>query len=332
MHGSYPMTPGLAIGVATPGTSLAPPLPGTAGEETKSRTSGDYFSSNPPALPPQPADAKTSESGSDAAPENPASPTEQEKDAKGLRFGKKFRMTFPKKFGRTSVDQSKPAATDEKAEESDKSSEKGDKIVEDNFHGVIQKIRNEYDEKLSSDALRFPDTGITPSMPTETPVLKPPLSTSILIHEDSMDVGGVADVYRGTVKSLAQDADEIEKAAPMWLGELLLRNQLPIKDIVKLSFVLLPWEDRLPGIAGADGNARLNANRMLRAKKVLGYITERIDPEAKPAEESQASADDKQEKKDPPLRPEEYLELYCQDQVFPTHSPTIPVLELTNSS
>ena len=71
---------------------------------------------------------------------------------------------------------------------------------------------------------------------------------------------------------------------------------------MKVSFVLQPWQDQLPSIAGPDGNSRLNANRMLRVKKILAYVAERI--EAAP------------EQPDPEaLRPEEYLELYCYDQV-----------------
>jgi WD repeat-containing protein 48 len=66
--------------------------------------------------------------------------------------------------------------------------------------------------------------------------------------------------------------------------------------------VLQPWQDLLPSIAGPDGNSRLNANRMLRVKKILAYVAERI--EAAP------------EIPDPDaLRPEDYLELYCYDQV-----------------
>jgi WD repeat-containing protein 48 len=50
-------------------------------------------------------------------------------------------------------------------------------------------------------------------------------------------------------------------------------------------------------------NTRLNANRMLRARKILSYVAERIEPQP--------------EKPDPEaLRPEEYLELYCQNQVW----------------
>ena len=65
-------------------------------------------------------------------------------------------------------------------------------------------------------------TAITPSMPNETPVLKPPLSTTVIIQEDRPDSGGVADLYRGTVGSLHEDADLLERVVPTWLGDLLL--------------------------------------------------------------------------------------------------------------
>jgi len=72
-----------------------------------------------------------------------------------------------------------------------------------------------------------------------------------------------------------------------------------------VSFILHPYKDILPSIAGPDGNSRLNANRMLRVKKILSYVAERV--EAAP------------EKPEPDaLKPEEYLELYCYDQVSQT--------------
>lgn len=77
--------------------------------------------------------------------------------------------------------------------------------------------------------------------------------------------------------------------------------------------MLQPFEDILPSIASPDGNSRLNANRMLRAKKILAYVAERIEPAP--------------EKPDPnALKPEEYLELYCHGQVshlaiFSCHRP-----------
>lgn len=65
-------------------------------------------------------------------------------------------------------------------------------------------------------------------------------------------------------------------------------------------------------ILNATSNSRLNANRMLRAKKVLAYVAERIElPSEQP---------------DPELvKPEEYLELYCQDQ-FVQHNTTLATL------
>lgn len=58
-----------------------------------------------------------------------------------------------------------------------------------------------------------------------------------------------------------------------------------------------------------QSNNRLNANRMLRARKILAYVAERIEPAPTKEEEEE------QKEKGGPLKPEEYLELYCQNQV-----------------
>ena len=81
-----------------------------------------------------------------------------------------------------------------------------------------------------------------------------------------------------------------------------MQNTIPQKDPIKVSFVLHPWQDTLPSIASTDGNNRLNANRMLRVKKILSYVAERIEAPSEAAGEND-------------LKPEEYLELYCNDQV-----------------
>jgi len=168
--------------------------------------------------------------------------------------------------------------------------------------GTAQKIRNEYEKALLENPDQLVESGITPSLSNETPVLKPPPMTTVIIQEETS--GGSADLYRGTVATVGEDASLIEERAPMWLGDLLLRNKIPLKEPVKVSFILQPWQDLLPSIAGPDGNSRLNANRMLRVKKILAYVAERI--EAAP------------EQPDPnALRPEEYLELYCYDQKLP---------------
>ena len=313
VNGSHPpvTTPGLSIGVATPaagtlhhGIHLQNHLPSTAEETTdlEKRTShqsnprmstdksGDYFSSNPTPSNQHDDNGKMPSTTGDGQSEGrPRSLNEGEKEDKpkesGSLFGKKFRMNFPKKLGRSSVE-AKPAVVDEKSEESDKSSEKEDKIVEDNFFGVVQKIRNDYEEQLQSTNGSHLASGIHASLPTETPVLKPPPLTTVIIQEDRPDSGGVADLYRGSVSSVGQDADLIERTAPMWLGELLLRvcffrtllnsqidvaqNQIPFKDTVKVSFVLQPYRDLLPSIASADGLA-FQAMAMVRINVLTPY-------------------------------------------------------------
>lgn len=247
-----PTTPGLNIGAVTPSISASHPpshqnslgtthLPPTLEEDSslekrishqsQSRSSSDkpsdYFSANPNAQPSESsseannkAPGTPGEAGTEATTTSPTSEKEEKKKS-GL-FGKKFQMNFQKKLGRNSVE-AKPAPAEEKAEETDKSSEPEEKVVEDNFYGIIQKIRNDYDEQLAANPRQALTVGVTPSLPNETPVLKPPPHTQILIQEDKPESGGVADLYSGTLATLGQDADVIEKFAPMWLGDLLLR-------------------------------------------------------------------------------------------------------------
>jgi WD repeat-containing protein 48 len=240
-------TPGLAIGLATPGLapssaghgSLLNPLTPTTEEGTqleKSQTqrssanteTSDYFSSAPPAANGNGKPTASTEGSTESAPDAlPLSPSEETpaKKSKAL-FSKKFNMSFNmKKFGTTSstAEAVKPAVVDEKSEDSDSRSTKtDDKVLEDNFLGALQKIRQGYEEQAGLGAQSIV-TQITPSLPNETPVLKPPAATTILIQEDRPDSGGVADLVEGKVGSLDQQADLIEKFAPVWLADVLLR-------------------------------------------------------------------------------------------------------------
>lgn len=328
-----PVTPGFAIGVATPGLPLSatdghsPFSPLDKRQSSVSRPSverEDYFSdainapdAAPNTGPPQtPATAPAVEEKPAKTPGENGKEKDKEKDKDGkdkdsgkgssTTFGKKFRMGMSfgsKKLGRSSSSAAteKPAVVDEKAEESESSSNH-EKEFEDSFLGVIQKIRNEYEKQLTENPDFLIESRICPSLPNDTPVLKLPPRTKVILQEETS--GGSAELYRGTVETVGLDADIIEQRGPQWLGEVLLMNALPPKDPVKVSFVLYPWQDNLPPMAAADGNNRLNANRMLRVKKILAYIAERIDPPPE-GEEPDPNA----------LRPEEYLELYCNDQV-----------------
>ncbi|KAI1076502.1 WD40 repeat-like protein [Whalleya microplaca] len=320
---SVPMTPGHGIGVATPGTHLpgvpeGVPLPNSPLDKRPSqqfsRPSGDDYFTGGISVADAPAQATSAApTTTDTKDENPKSPVEgkeKEKDSgksPGTPLGKKFRMGMSfgsKKFGRSSSSNAeKPTVVEEKSEENkSESSSNHEKEVDDNFRGGIQKIRNEYEKQLLEAPTKFVETRVTPGLPIDTPVLKLPPGTKVIIQEETS--GGSADLYRGTVMSVGVDADIIEEKAPMWLSEVLLTNTIPPKDPVKISFVLYPWQDSLPSLIATDGNNRLNANRMLRVKKILAYVAERIDPEP---EEPGPSA----------LKPEEYLELYCNDQLLP---------------
>lgn len=324
-----PTTPGMAIGLATPGAApsglpgvpegaaVGSPLsPSDKRTPNTAQASGDndYFTSAigpvggdkpvTPATPaPEPEKTPTVDTSADKAKEKEK---EKEKAADTSKspgaFGKKFRMSFgTKKLGRSASQATaeKPVVVDEKAEESEESSSNHEKEVDDSFHGVIQKIHQEYEKRLAEAPDTPVETLVTPSLPSDTPVLKLPPSTKVIIQEETS--GGSANIYQGTVATVGQDADLIEQKAPMWLGDVLLQNQVPFKEPVKVSFVLHPIGD-LVGIAAADGNNRLNANRMLRVKKILSYVAERIEaPEENPSEDA--------------LKPEEYLELYCNDTV-----------------
>lgn len=236
---SIPATPGMGIGVATPAVpSHLPGVPedeaaiGKRGSQT-SRTSadktGDYFSSTTisseatgkPAVPAADRhDDKTSKSPAEGDKENTG------KDSGNL-FGKKFRMGMSfgsKKLGRSaSTNIEKPVVVDEKAEDSSETSENGEKEkeVDDSFHGIVQRVRHEYEKFMQDFPGQQVESGITPSLPNETPVLKPPPLTTVIIQEETS--GGSADLYRGTVATVGEDASLIEERAPMWLGDLLLR-------------------------------------------------------------------------------------------------------------
>lgn len=273
----------------------------------------------------RPAQTPAAEAPPPAEEKQPAKPPgdtskDQEKEAKdkdkekdkdngktpSTPFGMKKLMGMGKalnmKLGRSSSSAAAEKPTiDEKAEESESSSNH-EKEFEDNFSGVVQKIRNEYEKQLAEHPDQIVETKITPSLPSDTPVVKLPPGTKVIIQEETS--GGSAEIYRGTVASVGADADIIEQRAPQWLAEVLLTNTIPPKDPVKVSFVLYPWKDELPPLVSADGNNRLNANRMLRVKKILAYVAERIDPVPE-GEEPDPDA----------LKPEDYLELYCSDQV-----------------
>lgn len=240
-----PSTPGHGIGfAATPGslTSSMPnqsnnnmgTSPGDSGDHLMSHQSvdvarnsmsdksSDYFSS-PKAQAPADTEKPVSTPGEQTPTATPAGEPDKEERKKGSSlFGKKFRMDFPKKLGRTSSEV-KPQIQEEKVEEPEMGSVKEEKVFENNLSGLIERVHHEYDELLSSNPNQDLVSALAPSDESETPFLQIPPRTVVFIQEESGDSVVASDIYRGAHENISQDREKLEKTIPIWLGDVLLK-------------------------------------------------------------------------------------------------------------
>jgi WD repeat-containing protein 48 len=271
----FPLTPSMGIGLATPSSANASNVPfittpwddGTTGKSAD-RTSGDYFSTESNSNAHVNSSPKNGlllgETASEdiPPPQPPVTPPadkEKEKDEKDSSLFAKWRPFGNKKLGRSaSTDMGSKSTlptSDEKPSEQAAIEEAIDKpdLTGETLAGVIKKIRSTYQIQVRETQGESSVSLLTPSLPQETPVLKPPRNTTIIVQEDKPDSGGVADLYRGTVGCVGEDADLLESVTPAWLGEVLLLNRIPLKDTIKISFVLIPWQDELPYLPSESG-------------------------------------------------------------------------------
>lgn len=334
------ITPGLGITAATPSVTTSPSQTVRRSDERSRQGSNrvlesqttpginrspggfrDYFSSRSSVLEDSAA-TPSAHSEYDTArtlnenPEKAGAETEKEVSSKkgGFKFGEKIRLSLgSKKGGRSPVISSREPETDEQIAQRPMLPEPAylrQEPIQPSFLGVVQVVRNTYRQQFKAEGI-VPETSLLTPLPSEeVPLVRVPQNTILLIQEDRPEMGGTVDLYRGTVGSLVDDRESIESVAPFWLGEAILLAKHPAKDLVKLSFLLKPYQNLLPDITtGLDG--RLNANRLLRTRKILGYADERL------REDLYAES----KKQDPPTaitpRPDEVLELYCQDKLVP---------------
>ncbi|KAF8430329.1 hypothetical protein EV426DRAFT_570495 [Tirmania nivea] len=366
---TFPQTPGLSIALVSPGAlPPAEPITDDYGTATPIRTSmqtprsptADYFSTASATasagVPPTPVESSPTPASPSTEP-----PSEGGTQGQGIFFGGlgKFRLGSKKAKNDPSSKPTSNADDRKLSSESDPSNSNAsnttptataDRIYSETLGGMIKKLRASYSASDEKDKQQHHvSSKLTPCPATEAPLLTPPPNTAIIIQSDHPDSGGVSDLYRGTAGSVAEPADIklLEEHAPAWLGEVLLLNKVPVKEPFKISFVLVPWEGLLPqigivggGTTGAGGGTaatteagvnRLNANRMLRCRKVVGYVAERLPPEyaltspleeqqpktdgAPPAAEGGAAATATGQVPVGPLKPEDWLELVCQGQV-----------------
>ncbi|CAG8445457.1 6484_t:CDS:10 [Ambispora gerdemannii] len=155
----------------------------------------------------------------------------------------------------------------------------------------------------------------------ESPAINIPSHTTVIISEESPEASTSVDLYRGTMASLGLDYEEIERQAPSWLYDFLIKNKVPYKEPAKISFILRPHEgSELSELS--NGNVKLAAPRILRVRKMLIYVIERLEPSPTSTTNNShnASADEaerEEEKKIRTLKPEMWVELLCQEQVLP---------------
>lgn len=110
------------------------------------------------------------------------------------------------------------------------------------------------------------------------PLELPPDVPVIVSVEESSEASSFLDLYRGTVYSMG-NLDEIERlkqVIPTWVYEFTVEGKANVKEAQKMSFQLFAYPDSgLPELP--SGNNRLSANRMLRIRKLLGYVTEKLE-------------------------------------------------------
>ena len=82
---------------------------------------------------------------------------------------------------------------------------------------------------------------LQPSPWAETPPIRFASDLSVIIGEETHDAGAWATVYRGLISRTGSDAPALEMNMPPWLLEYCLHGVAPIKDQVKIAFMMEPW-------------------------------------------------------------------------------------------
>ncbi|KAG8892608.1 hypothetical protein FRB99_002587 [Tulasnella sp. 403] len=201
--------------------------------------------------------------------------------------------------------------------------------------GVTNSLRSQHLRALNA-ILTQP---LTPPLSLEAPPVSLPSSVAVTISEESTDdMGGGTwtDVYNSVASQTEDDLEALEMAAPIWLLELLLLNRfIGGQVLAKVSFVVVAYESR--GEAIAD-SSRLTAGRILRVRKVLQYVRDKLEPidnarnlTSKPASALAVACDPKDARAQPPqaaassgappvpeeAKLEDTYELLCNEMALP---------------
>ncbi|KAF9583033.1 hypothetical protein BGW38_010379 [Lunasporangiospora selenospora] len=134
----------------------------------------------------------------------------------------------------------------------------------------------------STVCVRAPHPPFSPPTNLDCPTTEVPPHIPVIISEQSREASSSVDLYRGSKGTLAEDYMTLVQIMPNWILEVLLKNTIPLKESAKVSFVLRPHHDqegdRGPTRLGElpAGNPRLTAPRMLRARKVVMHVMDKL--------------------------------------------------------
>lgn len=211
------------------------------------------------------------------------------------------------------------AAGDNHSQKSQQNSEPGSKDnsrkssqaeLDDSFQTVLQEIKTSYDAQTHANQLHV--SAITPPPKHEVPIIQLPHDLIIIINEKVGGSSNEIDLYSEFLSSL--NFQTLEALLPKWIGNFMLKNRYVLKDFPKVGFTISRYPDSIDVPNITNGNCRLNAYNMLRVKRILTYITDRMDT--------------KTEEMTRHVKPEDWLEVLCNDKVLP-NGMTLATLKAT---
>lgn len=123
----------------------------------------------------------------------------------------------------------------------------------------------------------------------------------VVISEMAPGAGAATEIYSTTVGRLIsskQEAEQIERLLPGWVGDALLLGKLNLKSPSKIGFAVHPGEEGLPVLT--PETTRLMAISMLRMRKIMNYTVGQLQEQGVLSAEASKYA------------PEDIVQLFCQ--------------------
>eukprot|EP01114_Cavostelium_apophysatum_P015662 TRINITY_DN4316_c0_g1_i5.p1 TRINITY_DN4316_c0_g1~~TRINITY_DN4316_c0_g1_i5.p1 ORF type:complete len:747 (-),score=186.41 TRINITY_DN4316_c0_g1_i5:132-2372(-) len=169
----------------------------------------------------------------------------------------------------------------------------GDTVIRSLFSTWLKRRRGESDTSSEKEKENYPQPVIKLTVERDLPVIISESGTGTLIHR--------------CLRSEWNGREPLEWVIPPWIAESLLNNTLPQQKDTIGFFLISDNEKKLPQLP--HGSGKLNAPRYIRIKRVATYVFNKLELPLK----------SKEKEKEKEIKPEEYLEILCNQKVL---SPT----------